>query len=186
MRIRLCRSLVGLFWMCFVFAPAQADDLKVVAADTRLEGQVYLLDARIRYSLSGKALDALHNSVPLTLELQIKVTRERDWLWDQEVASLQQRYQIRYYPLTEQYLVSNLNTGVAQGYRSLDGALSALGDIKGFPLLDDSLLQPGERYLAHLRVRLDIESLPAPLRPLAYLSSGWRLSSKWYSWRLAP
>lgn len=186
MRIRLCRSLVGLVWMCCAFAPAQADDLKVVAADTRLEGQVYLLDARIRYSLSGKALDALHNSVPLTLDLQIKVTRQRDWLWDQEVASLEQRYQIRYHPLTEQYLVSNLNTGVVQGYQTLNSALSALGDIEDFPLLDHSLLEPGQTYWAHLRVRLDIESLPAPLRPLAYLSSGWRLSSKWYSWRLAP
>lgn len=186
MRIRLYRTLVALVWMCLVFPPAEADDLKVVAADTRLEGQVYLLDARIRYSLSRKALDALHNSVPLTLDLQIKVTREREWLWDPEVASLEQRYQIRYQPLAEQYLVSNLNTGVVHGYRTLNSALSALGDIKGFPLLDYSLLDPGESYRAHLRVRLDIESLPAPLRPLAYLSSGWRLSSKWYSWRLAP
>jgi hypothetical protein len=170
-------------WLC---PPAAAQDLTIQSASTRLVGNVYLLDAHIKYVLTPKALDALHNSVPLTLEIEIEVTRNRSWLWDEEIASLKQRYQIHYHPLTQQYIVKNLNTGVSQGYASLSAAFDALGSLEDFPMLDRSLLRAGEKYRVHLRALLDIESLPAPLRPLAYLSRGWHLSSDWYSWPLEP
>ena len=32
----------------------------------------------------------------------------------------------------------------------------------------------------------DIEALPAPIRPLAYLSPKWRLETKWHDWSLNP
>ncbi len=175
--------------LCCLWAYASAvhcQELTVDRASTRLVGNVYLLDAHIDYALTPKALDALHNGVPLTLELKIEVTRSRRFLWDETVAALKQRYQIRYHPLTQQYLVNNLNTGVSEGYPTLRAALQALGQLRDFPMLDHSVLRPGEDYHAHLRVLLDIESLPAPLRPLAYLSRDWHLSSDWYSWPLQP
>ena len=35
-------------------------------------------------------------------------------------------------------------------------------------------------------VRAEIEALPAPLRPIAYVSPSWRLSSGWYEWVFVP
>jgi hypothetical protein len=162
----------------------QAQELRVESTSTHLSNGVLMLDARIHYSLSNKALEALYNGVPLTLELDIRVLRQRRYLWDEEVARLRQRYRLRYHPLTEQYLVKNLNTDNQQSYETLEAALGALGHIEDFPMLDKRLLDSNERYTAQLRVGLDIESLPAPLRPLAYLSPSWRLSSDWYSWPL--
>ena len=40
------------------------------------------------------------------------------------------------------------------------------------------------RYQVKMRTFLDIESLPAPMRPLAYISSDWQLDSDWVSWPL--
>jgi hypothetical protein len=162
----------------------QAAELEVKSASTRLEDKVYVLDAHIQYGLSRKALEALSNGLPLTLELQIRVLRNRQLLWDEEVASLKQRYRLQYHPLTERYLVKNLNTAVQQTYPTLDAALDALGQVESFPMLDRQLLDPDETYTVQLRVRLDIEALPAPLRPFAYLSPAWHLSSEWYSWDL--
>ena len=61
-----------------------------------------------------------------------------------------------------------------------------LGKIRNFPLLDEHLIgDKGHRYV-RLRALLDIESLPSPMRPLAYLSSLWRLKSDWYEWPIEP
>jgi uncharacterized protein DUF4390 len=171
-------------YLCLGAGAAPAAELKVESASTLLVNKVYLLNARIHYSLSAKALEALSQGVPLTLELQIRVFRRRRFLWDEEVASLKQSYQLKYHPLTEQYLVKNLNTESQHSYPTLDAALNDLGHLQNFPMLDRRVLESGEKYTAGLRVRLDIEALPAPLRPLAYLSPAWRLSSDWYSWPL--
>jgi hypothetical protein len=59
-------------------------------------------------------------------------------------------------------------------------------------------LLPGKTYLAsvqafnavnnslRLRADLEIESLPLPLQPLAYLGQGWRLTTGWTQWPLQP
>jgi len=47
-------------------------------------------------------------------------------------------------------------------------------------LLDKRVIKPDDTYWIYLNIDLDIESLPVPLRPIAHLSSQWRLSSYWY------
>ena len=42
-----------------------------------------------------------------------------------------------------------------------------------------------DEYTLAIRAKLDIEALPAPLRPVAYVSPSWRMSSGWYEWNLA-
>lgn len=177
----------ALLWLLLGLAtllPVQANEFQITDASTRLEGGVYLLDADIRYPLSRAAREALANSVPLTFVLQMQVRRERRWLWDVTVATLEQRFRLQYHALARQYVVTNLNSGTLQSFPTLDAATGFMGRIRGFPLLDRSLLEPGERYQAWLRAELDIQSLPAPLRPVAYLSGDWRLSSEWATWPL--
>jgi hypothetical protein len=52
-------------------------------------------------------------------------------------------------------------------------------------LFDQDLLIENKTYLARIRTFLDIESLPPPMRPQAYFSPNWDLSSEWYEWELA-
>ncbi|NCF09332.1 MAG: DUF4390 domain-containing protein, partial [Gammaproteobacteria bacterium] len=58
--------------------------------------------------------------------------------------------------------------------------------LRDFPMLDRRLLRVGVRYGARLRASLDVEALPLPLRPVAYLSSAWDLTSEWHDWLLTP
>ena len=44
---------------------------------------------------------------------------------------------------------------------------------------------PAGDYSVDLRVGLDIEALPTPLRPVAYTSLSWRLNSGWTTWGVA-
>jgi hypothetical protein len=45
-----------------------------------------------------------------------------------------------------------------------------------------SLARTEQNYVLDVRVSLDIESLPAPLRPVAYTSLDWHLNSGWTTW----
>lgn len=168
-------------------AHAADPDFYVREASTRLVEEVYLLDARVDFVFSEQTLDALDSGIPLTVRLDIEVQSRGPWWWfDGEVATLEQRYQLHYYPLSDQYLVRNLNSGALYAFPTLTSALRALGEIRGLPLLDRQLVEQDEEYQVELRARLDIESLPSPLRPLAYVSPGWRLGSDWFVCSLMP
>lgn len=159
---------------------------RITEADTRLADGVFLLSARIDYRLSPEALEALDSGVPLFVVLDIRVERQRRWWWNSTVARLQQRYLLLYHALSEKYVVHSLNSGAQANYRSLAEALAALGRIEDLPLMDSNLLESGADYRVRMRAYLDIEALPAPLQPLAYLSPGWRLQSEWRQWSLRP
>lgn len=159
-------------------------EFRVNEITTRLDEDVYRLDVRAEYHLSNAAVEALVSGVPITFELQMEVVSPREWLWDKTIAELSQRYRIEYYALTQQYLVTNLNSQSQDIYSSQQRALEALGVITELPLIDKHLLKEDALYEGHLRTRLMIEELPTPLRVLAYLSPEWRLSSEWTVWRL--
>lgn len=173
-----------LLWALLWMAGAGAVGFDIVSASTRLEGDVYHLNARIDYRFSGPALDALQNGVPLTVELEMEVRRRRSWLWDETVYALTQRFRLEYHALSQQYLVNNLNSGERRGFSTRSGAVQFMGQINNFPFLDKGLLEKDVRYEGALRVALDRETLPAPLRLVAYLSDDWRLASEWFTWPL--
>lgn len=187
-RIKRANWLVAvLLWLGLGLSPcAHADGFTIRSVATHLQDKVYLLDANIDYQFSDAALEALRNGVPLIVLLDIKVEQERSWWLNRTIAELQQGYLLLYHALTEKYIVNNLNSGAQENYDQLSTALTALGKIKNLPILDAQLAKPGQHYLVRLRARLDLESLPAPMRPLAYISSDWRLESDWYRWPLQP
>ena len=176
--------IITLLLLLFASHAVLAAGVRVEQAQTRLVDGVYSLDAQLEYVLTEPMLEAVHKSVPLTFVLSIEVYQHRDYLWNDVIADLEQRYQLVYLPLTQQYQVRNLNSGALHNLPSLQIALSVLGTIVDLPLLDQELLAQDTDYQARLRVQLDIEELPVPLRLLSYFSDEWRLRSEWYSWSL--
>jgi len=153
-------------------------------AKTELVGNIYRLNADLELKLTPQALTALDNGVTLTIILDIEVYTPSRYLWDSVLASLEQRYEIQYHTLADQYLLRNINSGSQFVYSTLDAALNALGKIEQLPILDAHLLQPEEHYKVRARSRLDLASLPVPMQLEAYISSEWWLNSGWYSWDL--
>lgn len=181
---RFYRRLLLLVICLTMTGVVKAAGIQINEVRTHLQNDVYYLDARLGYVLTEKMLEALHKSVPLTFVLNIEVLRKRSYLWDVNVAELEQRYQLEYLPLTQQYQVRNLNSGALHNLPSLEVALSVLGTIVDLPLLDRELLADDDSYQARMRVELDIEELPLPLRLLSYFTDEWRLRSEWYTWPL--
>lgn len=172
-----CLLLIGLSLLLSHEAWAE---LSIRFAETNLENKVYQLDATLNYELTETTIEALQNGVILTFVLTIDVEKERWYMWDSSVANLKQRYQLKYYALSEQYAIKNVNTGIQEIFPTLDAALTKMGNLTDFPLLDAHLIDTEGVYLVYLYAYLDIEALPAPLRPVAYFSSDWHLSSNKY------
>ncbi len=150
-------------------------------AKTELIGDIYRLDANLELKLTPQALTALDNGVTLTIVLDIEVYTPSRYLWDNVLATLEQRYEIQHHTLADQYLLRNINSGSQFVYSTLDAALGALGKIEQLPILDAHLLQPKEHYKVRARSRLDLSSLPVPMQLKAYISSEWWINSGWNS-----
>ena len=175
--------LSSCWWVFPVMAEEYTDPFTISSAHIYLDNRVYLVNADIHYRLTKPVLDALHNGVSLTIELRIELLQKRNWpWWNDRVAVIKQRYRLRYFALAQHYVLNNINMDTESGYQTLETALESLGRLEELPLIDQNLLSLSEDYVARMRVALDIESLPTPLRLLAYLSSRWRLTSEWYTW----
>ena len=182
--VSLKTILIGLSLLCL--SNLVYGDFSISYAQTRLVDNLYLLDAKLHYKLPEVPLEALQNGVALTFVLTIIVERERWYMWDEQIAVLKQRYQLKYHAFSKQYVLTYLNTGIQTTFATLEAILIQLGQLEDFPLLDKHLVTANAVYWVHLQTYLDIESLPVPLRPIAYLSSQWRLSSNWYLCPLQP
>lgn len=184
MRGRGRLALLALLLLLFCDLASAAGRFSVERAATRVDDGVLVVDADLRLRLGGKPLDALTNGVPLVVEIEMQVLGTGFWLLSETVASVRQRFRFQYHALSEQYLVHNLNTGEQQSFSTRLAAGQYMGRLRGFPLVDTSLLDDGGPHTARIRVSLDIDALPVPLRPFAYLSFDWWLSSDWYEWSL--
>jgi hypothetical protein len=176
---------------CLLAGAAAAQDpvdregyFEVRSASTELSGGVHLLDARLQLVLSSEALEALNSGVPLTIELQMQVIRERRFYIDSLDAELTVRYELEYRPLSQRYFVKSINTGDQDSFATLYSALNNLGRVQALPIVDDALLIPGRNYRMRLRAMLQTQQYPAPLRMLFFWRGQWQLQSEWFEWSL--
>ncbi len=157
---------------------------EVRSASTRPINGVHTLDARLQLVLSSEALAALGSGVTLSIELQMQVIRVRRFLIDDVEAELAIRYQLEYRPLSQRYIVRNLNSGNQDSFATLYSALNNLGRIQGLPVIDDALLSPDRPYRLRLRAMLNTQGYPVILRMLFFWRGQWQLQSEWFEWSL--
>ena len=188
---RLLNRLAPALFLLFVMGNTVAQDeirregyFEVRSAATSLAKGVHSLDARLQLVLSHGALEALSSGVALRIELQMEVVRERRFYFDATDAELTIRYELEYRPLSQRYLVRNLNSSDQDSFATLYSALNSLGRVQGLPVIDDALLEAGKNYRVRLRALLSTQQYPAPLRLLFFWRDQWQLKSEWFEWPL--
>ena len=183
------RQLLPILLPCLLWlypAPALPEDsppFHIHSVNLSRTQQEYQLDAVVDFDLNETVLNALHNGVSLTLEMQMQLYRQRPWIWDHSITDISRRFHLRYFALSQLYLLTELESQERHSFVSLNAALYRLGHIQT-PLAQLHEVMTGQQHYLRMRVQLEIESLPAALRPLAYLSSHWRLKSQWKQWNL--
>jgi hypothetical protein len=160
----------------------EPQQFEVRSAFLERQENVYQLNATLAFELPEGARQAIIDGVVMTLDLEIVLRRSRRFWVDENVATLVQNYQLEHRALSERYLVRNINSGEQTSFPSLDRALDSLRVISDLPILDKSLITPGNEYEISLRASLDVRTMPDALRFLLFLADDWRQRSERYIW----
>lgn len=167
-----------------VLSSAEGFGVEVKNVEFALRGDSYLMSADMDYRLSVRAKEALQNGVPLYWDIHIKTLQYRAYLWDKTLATIGIRYRIQYHALLNMYRVRNEGSHELYNFSTLSAALDAMSTIRDFRVMDKAFFAPTEHYAVGIKVTLDRDALPLPLRPIAYTNPQWYLSSDWTLWPL--
>ncbi len=162
--------------------PGHGVDIKSATLDFKNGNAT--LNADIDYHFSKTALQALENGIPLPLDVEVVVKSQRKWMWDKTEWHIVLAYQIRYLALSKSYELINESSGSRRNFASRGVAIDALGRIRGMPVAKSYCPQADDQCHLLIKVSLNREGLPLPLRPGAYVTLDWYLSSRWRKWPL--
>ncbi|MGH8119969.1 MAG: DUF4390 domain-containing protein [Gammaproteobacteria bacterium] len=164
---------------------AETPGINIRDVNGRVIDGTYVINADIEYHFSAETEKALKHGVPLQFNTTVTVKKQRRWLWDKTMSTIVLKYRLQYHPLSGYYLMTTMNDDEYRQFKTLSDVMEFLGKMKNQPLLSrDVLVAEAGKFYGRIRVRLDIQSLPVPLRPLAYISRQWRLASPVYSWSI--
>ena len=156
----------------------------VRSATTVLVEGNHMLDSRLQLFLSDEALNALNSGVPLTIELSVEIIRTRRFLPDAKEVELEFQYELEYRPLSQRYIVKNVQNEIQDSYATLFSALNKLGRVQDLILVENSSLEPQSNYRFRMQALLSTKQYSAPLRMLFFWRDQWDLKSEWYEWQL--
>lgn len=163
-------------------APAESS-LSLDQARVDQRGGVNVLVVECDWRPSAAMLDALDHGIPLTLELDL--TRERPGLlgWQVQQRELH-RLELRYFPLSRNYQLRDLDRATMRSFGVRAAALAALSRME-LPLAQASMRAVApERQ--RLRILLDSTALPGALRLPALVDPAWRQDKVERTWPGIP
>jgi hypothetical protein len=179
-------ALGGWVLLCFLATTAAYAETTLLIRDgeLRLGESVYELDTTLVIELDDNARRALEGGVTMRLDYEIAISRIRNYLPNDGIATLVQSYELNYHALSQRYLLRNLNTSEQFDFGSLQAALDKVSVIRNLPVIDANLIPTGASYDVRVRAVLDSGRTPAALKWLLFWTEDWGAASRWYSWTL--
>lgn len=179
---------VSAAWLLFmsvtsvvVFAELRFAELDLQLVDDR---QDIVVSGNLGLTLGKTAEEALENGLPLVFIVEAGIVMPGRLWWDKKIWSESYVLDIQYHALSDQYLVKNAQNSFPRAFLTRDSAIHALGRLDNLKLVSKSRIKDTMTSQLKMRIRLDTQALPVPLRPLAFVSEKWRLISDWKTWPL--
>lgn len=185
----MARAALGLVLALGLAAATAHADFAVKSAAPRLHNRVVHVNTRFELNLNPKTEEALHKGIPLEVVIEFRLMRARPWWTDRAITDVLLRRRLQFHALSRQYQVIEMRPGgPAESFITLDQALDHLGDFSDFEIVLTARKQilPDARHLLEARAYLNIEALPALMRPLAYATPSWYLGTGWTEWPVRP
>ena len=178
-------SLFTAFLALFLLAgAAQAAEISVRNPRLKANEAGYSLSANFSITFNRRLEDVVNKGVMLYFVADFELQRPR-WYWlDEQVASVSRTFQLSYHALTRQYRLSS--GPLHQSFASLDEAVGAMSQLRGWQVLDKEAIHEDRVYQAALRLRLDLTQMPKTFQVSALSSRDWTLASDWLRWRFVP
>lgn len=167
----------------FILARGAWADFVVREIDARFVEDALHITTALDMTLSARTEEALSKGIPLDVLIDLALIEHRRFLWNRVVTDRTLHRRIQYHALSGQYLVSSADIDADEFARfsTSQAALVYAGTLNDLDILlpKKKDIDPRRQYLLKLRVQLDIETLPSPLRPLAYVTPAWHHNTGW-------
>lgn len=181
---------IGMFMMLmssFISMSFSADFLiSSVYVKNGNQPDTYKLSVEATIKMSDEQIEILQNGISLTFSYAFVVEEKVGLVWLEGVHEQKiYNYTISYNALTQQYVVNTHRHKKYENFPTLSLALAYIAEPKNIrvEIIDR---QPGRIYRGGVRLKLDINELPTPLRIPAYLSKEWNLDTGWKYWEFSP
>lgn len=175
-----------LFFLFVLFAlpgsEASASSAVITRAHAEIREGVVYLDIDLNIVLDKEMIDAMRNAIPINLSMISVIESPRKWWFANQIASDQRRYRLEFHALSNTWLVTDTLEHEARSFSTLDGALRSMERIRAWPVTTARRLSGHGSLVGRVRMVLDINKLPLPLRLPALFDSHWSLNSDWFSW----
>ena len=183
--LSLFTVFIASFLALFLLAgAAQAAEISVRNPRLKANEAGYSLSANFSITFNRRLEDVVNKGVMLYFVADFELQRPR-WYWlDEQVISLSRTFQLSYHALTRQYRLSS--GPLHQSFASLDEAVGAMSQLRGWQVLDKEAIHEDRVYQAALRLRLDLTQMPKTFQVSALSSRDWTLASDWLRWRFVP
>ena len=168
--------------LLFSVSTAQAD-FDVVDGSSVIERNRLRTDAKLDLKLENAPAEALRAGIPLTLSIEIQLLNRKGLLWKQRIAIWRYRYVLDYHRLSGRYLVENIASAQMKTFATLIEALNSLSRVSSSEKLPKTI-NNFDRLVVQLRINLDTNELPAPLRLITIFFPDWQQTSEWEQWDL--
>jgi hypothetical protein len=179
---KACGILVAAILSIVSFGALAVRDIVIDNAAVLIDNDIIMLNLDATFEFSADALAALESGIELFFDLDIRIVRARRLLWNAREFETSRRFSLERHALSNQFILTDLVTDERRVHGSLDHAIADLGRIRRLPVVETTRLPALDSSIIGVRFRLDIDALPAPMIPLAYVSPGWHMSSGWVEW----
>ena len=178
--MQLWKKIISTFFCAALTACSQVPPAFVVRSAAIDAGA---LAARLEWRPDARVLEALDNGIALQFDIGLKAQGPANWIGRSTLAAQTRHLQLRYFPLSRQYQLRDLDLNQARSFSSRALALAALEDLR-LPLPEWRVAGAAELY--RLQIALDRDALPGALRLPALLQPAWRLCRGEYAWPARP
>jgi len=155
-------------------------EIRSATIESRYDGN--WLIAALHWDPDSAVLEAINKGIPVTLRLSLHAEHKNALGWYSHIANREYSLEIRYYPLSRQYQLGEIETNKVRSFSASAYLFDALEELR-LPAPASMSSIPGDfRY--KLNADLDISKLPGALGLPAIMDPGWRLKAKEYRWNL--
>ena len=158
----------------------------VLETDSRLVDNKVVISAHASIALDADVIDALDNGIALQFVLEGQIARSHRYWVDKHLAQTRRVFVVARHALSNRYSIVETGSTRAQTFRTVAETLEALGELPDVVSIEKQSLAPGAAYIARVRLKLDTDELPSPMRPVVWLSPAWWVSSGWHEWTIVP
>jgi hypothetical protein len=136
------------------------------------------LTAHMQWNPDARVLQALENGIPLQFDVSVIAQGNAVFGWHKVLSSQTRHLQLRYFPLSRQFQLSDLDLNQTRSYAARALAIAGIEDLR-VPLKDWNVTNV-RSY--RLEIALNRAALPGALRLPALFLPAWRLCSGEFSW----